>query len=114
MIRRPPRATRPATLFPYTTLFRSVPAMGVVAGDIDDAAEAGDGVALDEELREGDGGADGVAPEGLARLGHQRLGEARRRRRPVYHGPRHHDLLGVLVAPQIGRASCRERVCPYV
>src|SRR3546814_20842832 len=24
MIRRPPRATRPATLFPYTTLFRSL------------------------------------------------------------------------------------------
>src|SRR3546814_14216799 len=24
MIRRPPRATRPDTLFPYTTLFRSV------------------------------------------------------------------------------------------
>src|SRR3546814_5101256 len=26
MIRRPPKATRPATLFPYTTLFRSGPA----------------------------------------------------------------------------------------
>src|SRR3546814_4887140 len=26
MIRRPPRATRPDTLFPYTTLFRSVEA----------------------------------------------------------------------------------------
>src|SRR3546814_13649995 len=25
MIRRPPRSTRPATLFPYTTLFRSIP-----------------------------------------------------------------------------------------
>src|SRR3546814_7605034 len=24
MIRRPPRSTRPSTLFPYTTLFRSV------------------------------------------------------------------------------------------
>src|SRR3546814_12987733 len=25
MVRRPPRSTRPATLFPYTTLFRSPP-----------------------------------------------------------------------------------------
>src|SRR3546814_11713922 len=25
MIRRPPRSTRPDTLFPYTTLFRSLP-----------------------------------------------------------------------------------------
>src|SRR3546814_3240589 len=30
MIRRPPRSTRTDTLFPYTTLFRSIPA-GVVA-----------------------------------------------------------------------------------
>src|SRR3546814_6445766 len=28
MIRRPPRSTRTDTLFPYTTLFRSVPAPG--------------------------------------------------------------------------------------
>src|SRR3546814_5590386 len=30
MIRRPPRATRPDTLVPYTTLFRSADAQGVV------------------------------------------------------------------------------------
>src|SRR3546814_8129569 len=30
MIRRPPRSTRTDTLFPYTTLFRSVTVMGVV------------------------------------------------------------------------------------
>src|SRR3546814_8260747 len=29
MIRRPPRSTRPDTLFPYTTLFRSQQGMGV-------------------------------------------------------------------------------------
>src|SRR3546814_17507468 len=28
MIRRPPRSTRTDTLFPYTTLFRSIPALG--------------------------------------------------------------------------------------
>src|SRR3546814_10186141 len=30
MIRRPPRSTRTDTLFPYTTLFRSVPERGAV------------------------------------------------------------------------------------
>src|SRR3546814_15604289 len=36
MIRRPPRSTRTATLFPYTTLFRSKPGAGragYVVGD---------------------------------------------------------------------------------
>src|SRR3546814_12979626 len=40
MIRRPPRSTRPYTLFPYTTLFRSLEAVGsaaraIRAGDAD-------------------------------------------------------------------------------
>src|SRR3546814_1985479 len=30
MIRRPPRSTRTDTLFPYTTLFRSIPRYGAV------------------------------------------------------------------------------------
>src|SRR3546814_11607907 len=30
MIRRPPRSTRPYTLFPYTTLFRSLPLLRFV------------------------------------------------------------------------------------
>src|SRR3546814_16136170 len=34
MIRPPPRATRTATLFPYTTLFRSATATGNYPGDI--------------------------------------------------------------------------------
>src|SRR3546814_14914612 len=32
MLRRPPRSTRTDTLFPYTTLFRSLPARGHVSG----------------------------------------------------------------------------------
>src|SRR3546814_768110 len=31
MLRRPPRSTRTDTLFPYTTLFRSVPVIGLAA-----------------------------------------------------------------------------------
>src|SRR3546814_9116414 len=42
MIRRPPRSTRTDTLFPYTTLFRSIPepdiADGLEAAATDDAA----------------------------------------------------------------------------
>src|SRR3546814_10274665 len=44
MIRRPPRSTRTDTLFPYTTLFRSI----VFVGDV---AEIGDGD--DDELMAG-------------------------------------------------------------
>src|SRR3546814_11656512 len=49
MIRRPPRSTRTDTLFPYTTLFRSVDADGLGrlfggegrAGDVGQGGEAG-------------------------------------------------------------------------
>src|SRR3546814_6968717 len=34
MIRRPPRSTRIDTLFPYTTLFRSLPAARVAFGNV--------------------------------------------------------------------------------
>src|SRR3546814_1499122 len=34
MIRRPPRSTRTDTLFPYTTLFRSIYAYGMHAGSL--------------------------------------------------------------------------------
>src|SRR3546814_13181639 len=44
MIRRPPRSTRTDTLFPYTTLFRSVAEF--VAGEIVDARELGVDVAV--------------------------------------------------------------------
>src|SRR3546814_16670791 len=47
MIRRPPRSTRTDTLFPYTTLFRSVDILGPQAGHLE-----GDGARL---LCRGDG-----------------------------------------------------------
>src|SRR3546814_7566945 len=42
LIRRPPRSTRTDTLFPYTTLFRSV--------DFDDALSMGDAETLIEQI----------------------------------------------------------------
>src|SRR3546814_17996352 len=47
MIRRPPRSTRTDTLFPYTTLFRSIGEQEAVA-EMDDAVEV---VALPTEHR---------------------------------------------------------------
>src|SRR3546814_1675930 len=45
MIRRPPRSTRTDTLFPYTTLFRSAPGLGLLedfsAGKVDSAFQNG-------------------------------------------------------------------------
>src|SRR3546814_9534188 len=40
MIRRPPRSTRTDTLFPYTTLFRSIPAIKYVWVQADPGASA--------------------------------------------------------------------------
>src|SRR2546426_10391603 len=85
MIRRPPRST----LFPYTTLFRRAP----------------------RERRTGPPGpvAAGDARVSPARGGGRRLGSLAAhpgaRPRPAAR----HGLRVVLRAPQIGRASCRER-----
>src|SRR3546814_6742465 len=45
MIRRPPRSTRTETLFPYTTLFRSVPAQAPAADASATAPVAADAAA---------------------------------------------------------------------
>src|SRR3546814_13660391 len=118
MIRRPPRSTRTDTLFPYTTLFRSEVYLK------DDAA-------LDEYLVE-----NGVAATMLETTGGARSGEdlrhlvnhARRMRTLMHYVPRRYDpvIIEALAMDgaldpqatrddrQIGRASCRERVCQYV
>src|SRR3546814_13800257 len=87
MIRRPPRSTRTDTLFPYTTLFRS-PAMWVAAGSpptFGEAAELGLGAFCFSN-----GAPSQLAP--LVKNYKSKIGGA----------------------TQIGRASCRERVCKYV
>src|SRR3546814_11378580 len=100
MIRRPPGSTRTDTLFPYTTLFRSV--LG---------GERFDGLVVEQGI---DGAGDGLVVDLVhlaAKLGppvgddtsegdvdndHQKRGDDEPR------------------AEQIGRAACRERVCQYV
>src|SRR3546814_20771253 len=118
MIRRPPRSTRTDTLFPYTTLFRSgiarfrvqrelevttpfrqieaeiesLPQDGGVLASIERAA-------LEQEARrfaESQGYA--VDWNAVAQLDDEALVNG----------------IGQMAPFEIGRASCRERGCPYV
>src|SRR3546814_16827707 len=90
MIRRPPRSTRTYTRFPYTTLFRSA----VELGD-HQPGDAGGGMEL-AQLRQR------VLAGGA--VDHHQHFVWRCRVELAEHAL---DL-------EIGRASCRERVCPYV
>src|SRR3546814_17024119 len=108
MIRRPPRSTRTDTLFPYTTLVRS---RRVAPRIVENGARriARDGyVGLVAVPRQ----PDFLAVEAViveAEFLHRILGrriDAAGNARPV--------AFVVDAAEQIGRASCRERVCPYV
>src|SRR3546814_15725500 len=110
MIRRPPRSTRTDTLFPYTTLFRSHSPAGI-------SARAGPRLQSDQPLVLRARGwlaarGDRRGPQYVWREAQLR---ARIRRRPtcVWRDEGETKMLSRL-AIQIGRASCRERVCPYV
>src|SRR3546814_18278153 len=115
MIPPPPRATRMATRFPDTTLFRS--AVG------HDAIEA--------SCAAGDQGARGCVPTHRV-VFDKALWKLALQTRFVHggcaqdqgilalmaklddHQPRFTEHGAVIEQPQIGRASCRERVCQYV
>src|SRR3546814_13766145 len=116
MIRRPPRSTRTDTLFPYTTLFRSDDLAGGVKAETrqpaEDAfriaiAEGGDEIGFDRRA-----GEECLIGPGIVEVRHRANVQADRARR--------YDEIGALQAGvtqggrQIGRASCRERVCEYV
>src|SRR3546814_13892385 len=109
MIRRPPRSTRTDTLFPYTTLFRSVGAQPV-ADLLHRGFLARDDALLDE------GAADGI--EGMA------VGAGKAHPLPAAVGEddaaRALDMAEEGIprvsrpGKQIGRASGRERGCQHV
>src|SRR3546814_12054470 len=107
MIRRPPRSTRTDTLFPYTTLFRSMnkgdvaqlatpsdlyeyPANRFVADFVGSVNIFEGKLILDEPDR---------AAVDCPGIGKVFL---------------NHGVTGPHGAEEIGRASCRERVCQYV
>src|SRR3546814_19212121 len=116
MIRRPPRSTRTDTLFPYTTLFRAVgddeavrflPRPGILAIHLGAAVPVAREVEVAGLVLHDD------PLERLARA-HQpldRFGLAPIEVQPLGVGV-HPFLIGVEF--ELGRASCRERVCQYV
>src|SRR3546814_13233370 len=102
MIRRPPRSTRTDTLFPYTTLFRSLAdGPSDIGGELD-RIRLPVGLNLDvapidiisSEVR------GQLAAEPAALRADFIIGQAVR--------------AGAFGNDEIGRASCRERVCQYV
>src|SRR3546814_17591779 len=114
MIRRPPRSTRTDTLFPYTTLFRS------------GGREHSYSSSVRPELVEGPffpfASAE-ILPQSprisaifLARLHPLIRPSASTASKRVENSWLQTRATGNLsaVTPEIGRASCRERVCPYV
>src|SRR3546814_12640500 len=94
MIRRPPRSTRTDTLFPYTTLFRSarLPAARALVARHQQRERRmlGVGEIAPADLEQTDAVRAAVL---VALCRGEQAGEQRR---------------------EIGRASCRERVCQYV
>src|SRR3546814_20754330 len=124
MIRRPPRATRTDPLFPYTTLFRSfqfrsalpsaaAPAQGATRAEDDGEAGEGAGRSVGETLRRQREGGGEVAERGLDQPPVHVLDEGEG---PLERGRGAQRVVGRLHAielkdAQIGRASCRERVC---
>src|SRR3546814_17138286 len=115
MIRRPPRSTRTDTLFPYTTLFRS-------GGDLPRLSDA-----LPGKLRRSRGrgfkasSEDGAGrpprpwrSEGGAALHPAAAPLFRGKPRQEAGGTGYRPTLHLCLHAQIGRASCRERVCQYV
>src|SRR3546814_19717845 len=129
MIRRPPRSTRTDTLFPYTTLFRSILICHALTGDQHVASPhprtgkpgwwarmVGDGLPIDPARHfivcanvlgscMGSSGPASTNPETGAPYGMEF---------PVITIRDMVRAQAMLLDHQIGRAPCRERVCQYV
>src|SRR3546814_13951518 len=98
MIRRPPRSTRTYTLFPYTTLFRSREPL-LTPTDHLTARDKSHRRLLDRRPVIGIFESQHVSCKRI---------DLFRRDFEV------HDLGKIMRILEIGRASCRERVCQYV
>src|SRR3546814_17596337 len=122
MIRRPPRSTRTDTLFPYTTLFRSIGAItgpeGIYAAGVGQhqmwAAQFIKYERPNAWLNSGGAGTMGYAVP--AAMGAKVAEPDRVVLAIVGDGcfQRPNPELATCVIHQIGSVECRERVCPYV
>src|SRR3546814_20428531 len=118
MRRRPPRSTRTDTLFPYTTLFRSIDAEGRAHNRLSTSIVTFKRLHPDEieaYIRSGEwqGKAGGYAIQGCA----AGLIRSMSGNYSGVVGLPLFDVRTLLLSagyPQIGRASCRERVCQSV
>src|SRR3546814_19177072 len=102
MIRRPPRSTRTDTLFPYTTLFRSIPSSLYCfsfAPNPDWSRAYPAQAEIEQYL---DQCADRFGVRAQMRFNHR------------VTAARFDELQRCWRVEAIGRASCRERVCQYV
>src|SRR3546814_15591732 len=117
MIRRPPRSTRTDTLLPYTTLFRSTCDNGRTSRRdvIEERILAG----LTEKLVSAENVTEAVRAyaEELNQQNRERRAQTDIDRKALDKIER--GIAGIMSALedgmyQIGRASCRERVCQYV
>src|SRR3546814_11673432 len=102
MIRRPPRSTRTDTLFPYTTLFRSLSGKRALVTGIASQRSIANGIA-DAMHREG---------AQLAFTYQNDKLKSRVENAAAEYGS--NLVIPLDVADEIGRASGRERVCQYV
>src|SRR3546814_14046147 len=110
MVRQPPRSTRTATLFPYTTLFRSriqkfLATLGVASRrEIERMIDEGRIIVNGQPAVAGQqiDASDSVRIDGRP-IAMQRKAE-----------PARVLIYKKRTGEQIGRASCRERVCQYV
>src|SRR3546814_14237574 len=126
MTRRPPRSTRTDTRFPYTTLSRAL-----YPGSLDVLRHVGqwggsvilsDGEAVFQPRKVQSSGLwDAVEGRVLIYIHKEKMIDSIMRRYPARHYVMIDDKLRILTAmkkrmgdKQIGRASCRERVCQYV
>src|SRR3546814_14417702 len=103
MIRRPPRSTRTDTLFPYTTLFRS-PVLLMSALNLEFWISLRDFFDLSPVAQQIHRLQEAGRPIAIYGAYGGEFGFAGRLEAP----------LARLASPEIGRASCRERVCQYV
>src|SRR3546814_16813154 len=113
MIRRPPRSTRTDTLFPYTTLFRSVAAAAKAFPAWRDSSPEARGAVLTAMANVIIANADELADLLIQETGRP-MALAQFEILHIAVGYLNHYAELRLETEQIGRASCRERVCQNV